>query len=36
MSGQVFPAIVAMMLGLLLGFLLFVPFVAVQHRRRGG
>lgn len=35
MSDQVFPAVVAMVLGVLLGLLLFVPFVAVQYRRQG-
>ncbi|WP_035696793.1 VanZ family protein [Glycomyces tenuis] len=35
MSGQVFPAFAAMVLGVLLGIVLFVPFVVVQYRRRG-
>lgn len=35
MSGQLFPAIVAILLGMVLGVALFVPFVAVQYRRQG-
>jgi glycopeptide antibiotics resistance protein len=35
MSGQVFPALVALIFGALFGLLLFVPFVAVQYRRQG-
>ncbi|WP_405374743.1 MULTISPECIES: VanZ family protein [unclassified Microbacterium] len=35
MSSQVFPAVAAVVLGLLVGFVLFVPLVAVSYRRRG-
>lgn len=35
MNSSVMPAIVAILLGLVIGFLLFVPFVAVQYRRHG-
>ncbi len=35
MSGQLFPALAAILLGVLAGMLLFVPFVAVQYRRAG-
>lgn len=35
MDGQVFPAVVAIMLGVGAGLVLFVPFVAVQYRRQG-
>ncbi|WP_261164214.1 VanZ family protein [Microbacterium sp. Marseille-Q6965] len=35
MSGQLLPAVVAVLLGVVLGLALFVPFVAVQYRRQG-
>lgn len=35
MSSQLVPAIFAIVLGLALGLVLFVPFVAVQYRRQG-
>lgn len=35
MTGQLFPAMAAIMIGVLVGALLFVPFVAVQYRRAG-
>jgi glycopeptide antibiotics resistance protein len=34
-SGQLLPAVFAILLGLVIGVLLFVPFVAVQYRREG-
>jgi glycopeptide antibiotics resistance protein len=34
-SGGLLPAVIAIVGGLLLAFVLFVPFVAVQYRRRG-
>ncbi|MGW9114254.1 VanZ family protein [Microbacterium sp. NPDC055683] len=35
MSDQLFPAIIAILLGVVVGVVLFVPFVAVQYRREG-
>ncbi|MDQ1126102.1 glycopeptide antibiotics resistance protein [Microbacterium sp. SORGH_AS 505] len=35
MSGQVFPAVVAILFGAVVGLILFVPVVAVSYRRRG-
>lgn len=35
MSGRLFPALVAILLGVIVGALSFVPFVAVQYRRVG-
>lgn len=35
MGGQVFPAVVAILFGGLVGLVLFVPLVAVSYRRRG-
>lgn len=35
MNSPVFPALVALLIGVGIGVLLFVPFVAVQYRRRG-
>jgi len=35
MNSQIFPALVALLAGAGIGVLLFVPFVAVQYRRRG-
>lgn len=34
-SGQLFPGLMAVMLGVLVGIVLFVPFVAYQYRRQG-
>ena len=36
MNSQIYPAVVALIVGAGIGVLLFVPFVAVQYRRRGG
>lgn len=35
MNSQIFPGVIAILIGAALSFLLFVPFVAVQYRRRG-
>ena len=35
MTGQLLPALMAILLGILAGVLLFVPFVAIQYRRQG-
>ena len=35
MNSQIFPAVMALLAGAAIGVLLFVPFVAVQYRRRG-
>lgn len=35
MTGQLFPAVVAVLFGAVVGLLLFVPLVAVSYRRRG-
>jgi glycopeptide antibiotics resistance protein len=35
MNSQIFPGVIAVLCGAVLGVLLFVPFVAVQYRRRG-
>lgn len=35
MSAQLMPAVMAILLGLVVGVVLFVPFVAVQYRRQG-
>lgn len=35
MNGQIFPAVVAVLFGAVVGLLLFVPVVAVSYRRRG-
>jgi len=34
-TGQLLPALMAILLGILAGVLLFVPFVAIQYRRQG-
>lgn len=34
-SGQLFPAVIAIGLGIALGLVLFVPFVAIQYRKQG-
>lgn len=35
MTGQIFPAVVAVLFGAVVGLLLFVPIVAISYRRRG-